>query len=170
MTCKQCKNLTVEQIENMNTEQLIDAYRQGYTIRDLLPSCTSSPVSIGQTINVNAAPIGGIVPYTVSFYKKLNTSDKVQIGTTQTNVQDATSSTVPSTNTVPYVITNEDRTGATGDTGATPPLPPGYIRIITEITDSCPISSGGPKTCTEHCDVIISCISQTCNIIVEVVP
>jgi hypothetical protein len=170
MTCEQCKNLTVEQIRDMSTEQLIDAYRQGYAIKDLEPLCTSSPVSVGQTINVNAAPMGGIVPYTVKFYKKLNTSDKVQIGTIQTNVPEATSSTIPSTTTSPYIVTNGDRIGATGDPGATPPLPPGYIRIITEITDSCTVSSGGPKICTEYCDVIITCVSQTCNIIVEIVP
>ena len=169
MTCTQCKYLTIEQIKNMNTEQLIYAYRQGYTIKDLVPSCIS-PISVGQTININAAPIGGMAPYTVSFYKKLDTSAPIQIGTTQTGVLEATNSTTPSTTTVPYTITNADVTAAIGDPGTTPPLLAGYIRIITNITDSCPLASGGPKTCSESCDVNITCISPECNIIVEPVP
>ena len=64
MTCSQCKYLTVRQIRNMNNEQLIDAYRQGYVIKDiqsLAMSCVSS-ISFGQTININAAPMEGIAP------------------------------------------------------------------------------------------------------------
>lgn len=169
MTCTQCKHLTIEQIKNMSTEQLIDAYRQGYTVKDLAPSCVSS-MSVGQTINVNAAPIGGIAPYAVSFYKKLNTSPQIQIGTTQIGVSEATGSTTPSTTTVPYTITDGDATSVTGDPGVTPPLAPGYIRIITNITDSCPTASGGPKTCSESCDINIMCVAPTCNIIVEPAP
>ncbi len=167
MTCKQCKHLTIEQISNMDTEQLIDAYRQGYNIGNLTPSCITSAISTGQTININAAPIGGIAPYTVSFYKKLNTSGQVQIGTTQTEVPEATSPTTPSTTTVPYTILNSDETDATGDSGAIPPLTAGSIRIITSITDSCPVASGGPKTSSEYCDINIACALPTCNIIVE---
>jgi hypothetical protein len=169
MTCTQCKYLTVGQIGNMNTEQLIDAYRQGYTIKDLAPSCISS-MSVGQTINVNAAPMGGIAPYTVSFYKKLNTSSQTQIGTTQAGIPEATGPTIPSTSTTPYTITNDDAISVTGDPGATPPLAPGYIRIITSIIDSCPTASGGPKTCSESCDINITCAEPTCNIIVEPAP
>ena len=166
MTCTQFKYLTVEHINNMNTEQLIDAYRQGYTLKNMTPSCVS-PISVGQTININAAPIGGMAPYTVSFYKKLNTSAPAQIGTTQIGILEAVNSTTPSTTTVPYTINNADVTAATGDPGVTPPLLEGYIRIITNITDSCPVASGGPKTCSEFCDINITCISPTCNIIIE---
>jgi hypothetical protein len=169
MTCTKCKYLTVEQIRNMNTEQLIDAYRQGYTVKDLAASCVSS-TAVGQTINVNAAPMGGIAPYTVSFYKKLNTSPQTQIGTTQIGVPEATGSTTPSTSTTPYTITNDDATSVTGDPGAIPQLAPGYIRIITSITDSCPAASGGPKIRSESCDINITCAEPTCNIIVEPAP
>lgn len=170
MVCSQYKYLTVEQIRSMDTEQLIRSYRQGYILKDiqsLTPSCGVSSISIGQTININAAPIEGMAPYTVSFYKKLNISAPVQIGTTQTGVAEATNSTTPSTITVPYTITDADITVATGDSGATPLLLPGYIRIIVNITDSCPIASGGPKTCSELCDINILCIEPTCNIIIE---
>ena len=169
MTCSQCKYLTVEQIKNMDTEQLISAYRQGYVLKNiqsLAPSCLSS-ISVGQTININAAPMEGIAPYTVSFYKKLDTSAPVQIGTTQTGILEATSSTTPSTITQPYTITDVDVSLATGDSGATPLLLPGYIRTIVNITDSCPIASGGPKTCSELCDINITCIDPTCNFIIE---
>ena len=169
MTCAQCKYLTIEQIRNMGMEELIDAYRQGYAIKDiqsLAPLCIS-PISTGQTVNINAAPIGGMAPYTVSFYKKLNTSAPVQVGTTQTGVVEAINSTTPSTATVPYIITAIDMATATGDPGATPVLAPGYVRIITNITDSCPVSSGGPKTCSEFCDINITCASLICNLIVS---
>jgi hypothetical protein len=153
----------------MDTEQLISAYRQGYILKDiqsLVSSCISS-ISAGQTININAAPMEGIGPYTVSFYKKLDTSEPVQIGTTQTGVSEATNSTTPSTIAQPYTITDTDITAATGDSGALPILAPGYIRIIVNITDSCPIASGGPKTCSELCDINILCTEPICNIIVE---
>lgn len=169
MTCSQCKYLTIEQIRNMNNEQLIDAYRQGYVLKDiqsLSSSCISSML-VGQTININAAPMEGIAPYTVSFYKKSDTSAPVQIGTTQTGISEAINYTIPSTITQPYTTTDDDVTSATGDSGAIPPLVPGYIRIIVNITDSCPVVLGGPKTCSELCDINIICISPTCNIIVE---
>lgn len=173
MTCSQCKYLTVEQIRNMNTEQLINAYRQGYILKDiksdiksLVSSCLSS-ISVGQTININAAPMEGIAPYTVSFYKKLDTSAPVQIGTTQTGISEAINSTTPSTITQPYTITDIDVALATGDSGTVPILVPGYIRIVVNITDSCPIASGGPKTCLELCDISITCVEPICNIIVE---
>jgi hypothetical protein len=153
----------------MNTEQLIDAYRQGYILKDiqsLVSSCISS-ISIGQTININAAPMEGIAPYTVSFYKKLDISAPVQIGAAQTGVPEAINSTTPSTITQPYTITGADVTAATGDSGVTPLLLPGYIRIVVNITDSCPIASGGPKICSELCDINILCAEPTCNIIVE---
>ena len=172
MTCLQCKYLTVEQIKNMNNEQLIDAYRQGYVLKDiqdiqsLATSCVSS-ISVGQTININTAPMEGIAPYTVSFYKKLDTSAPIQIGTTQIGISEAINSVTPSTITQPYTITDNDITLATGDSGTIPPLAQGYIRIIVNITDSCPVASGGPKICSELCDINITCISPICNIIVE---
>jgi hypothetical protein len=173
MTCSQCKYLTVEQIKNMNTEQLIGAYRQGYILKDiksdikpLASSCLSS-ISAGQTININAAPMEGMAPYTVSFYKKLNTSDPVIIGTTQTGILEATNSMTPSTIAQPYTITYADIAVATGDSITFPILMPGYIRIIVNITDSCPIASGGPKTCSELCDINITCMEPICNIIIE---
>lgn len=173
MTCQECKYLTVEQITNMGTEQLIRAYRQGYILKDtksdikyLIPSCVS-PISAGDTININAAPMEGMAPYTVSFYKKLNTSTPVQIGTTQTGISNAINSTTPSTITQPYTITYTDIEIATGDSGEIPILAPGYIRIIVNITDSCPVASGGPKICSELCDIGIKCLDPICNIIVE---
>ena len=163
MTCAQY--LTTEQTNNIGTVQLINVYEQGYTIKNL-SSCVPQ-MSAGEAININAAPIGGIAPYSVSFYKKLNISDPVQIGIIQTSILEAINSTTPSTATVPYTITDADVAAATGDSIVIPQLPPGYIRIITSITDSCPAVSGGPKTYIESCDIYISCVSQICDIIVE---
>ncbi len=128
------------------------------SIISLAPTCPAGSKTKGATITLNAAPSGGIAPYTVTFYKKIDAGAQSQI-TQVTGVPEGGPVTGPPT----YVVLGTDVTGATGDGGATPPLAANKIRIITTATDSCPAGSGGPATSTEICDVTLSCGTITCN-------
>ncbi len=137
----------------------------------LTSSCPGGTKQKGGTISLNAAPMGGIAPYTVMYYKKIGTTAPVQIGTTATGISEATNSTTPSTTTQTYTILNDDIKNSTGDAtpnpGASPyvstALASGYLRIITQITDSCPT---GAQSSIEFCDVSLSCAAPTCNLII----
>ena len=137
----------------------------------LTSSCPGGTKQKGGTISLDAAPIGGIAPYTVMYYKKIGTSAPVQIGTTATGVSEATNSTTPSTTTQTYTILNDDVKNSTGDATPNPAALPyvstalasGYLRIITQITDSCPT---GSQISIEFCDVSLSCAAPSCNLII----
>ena len=137
----------------------------------LTSSCPGGTKQKGGTISLNAAPMGGIAPYTVMYYKKIGTAAPTQIGTTATGVSEATNSTTPSTTTQTYTILNDDVKNSTGDPTPAPGSPPyvstalvsGHLRIITQITDSCPT---GSQSSIEFCDVSLSCASPACNLII----
>lgn len=137
----------------------------------LTSSCPGGTKQKGGTISLNAAPMGGIAPYTVMYYKKIGTAAPTQIGTTATGVSEATNSTTPSTTTQTYTILNDDVKNSTGDVTSNPAASPyvstalasGYLRIITQITDSCPT---GSQSSIEFCDISLSCVSPTCNLII----
>ena len=137
----------------------------------LTSSCPGGTKQEGGTISLNAAPMGGIAPYTVMYYKKIGTTAPVQIGTTATGVSEATNSTTPSTTTQTYTILNDDVMNSTGDATPNPAASPyvstalasGYLRIITKITDSCPTVS---QSNIEFCDISLSCAAPTCNLII----
>lgn len=137
----------------------------------LTSSCPGGTKQKGGTISLNAAPMGGIAPYTVIYYKKIGTSSPVQIGTTATGVSEAANSTTPSTTTQTYTILNDDVKNSVGDAIPNPAASPyvstalasGYLRIITQITDSCPT---GSQSSIEFCDISLSCAAPTCNLII----
>jgi hypothetical protein len=131
---------------------------QATSIISLAPTCPVGSKTKGSTIILDAGPTGGIAPYTVTFYKKIDTGAQVQIGQT-TGVPEGGPISSPPT----YVVLGSDVTGATGDGGASPVLAANKIRIITVATDSCPAGSGGPAINTELCDVSLACTTITCN-------
>lgn len=131
---------------------------QPTSIISMTPTCPGGSKTKGSTITLNAGPTGGIAPYTVTFYKKIDTGAQIQIGQA-TGVPEG--GPIPSPPT--YVVLASDVTGATGDAGATPVLAANKIRIITTVTDSCPAGSGGPATCTEICDISLACSTVSCN-------
>lgn len=152
-------------IQQMSSQQIFG------NLMILTSSCPGGTKQKGGTISLNAAPMGGIAPYTVMYYKKIGTSSPVQIGTTATGVSEATNSTTPSTTTQTYTILNDDVKNSTGDVTPNPAASPyvsatlssGYLRIITQITDSCPT---GSQNSIEFCDVSLSCAAPTCNLII----
>ena len=131
---------------------------QATSIISLTPTCPGGSKIVGNTITLNAGPTGGIAPYTVTFYKKINTGAQTQIGQA-TGVAEGGPITAPPT----YVVLSSDVTGATGDAGASPILAAGKIRIITTATDSCPAGIGGPATNTEICDISLACATPIAN-------
>lgn len=145
-------------------------------IRTLAPSCGVTQVSGGQAITLNAAPMAGTALYTVTFHKQLGCTVS-QIGTTQTGIAEATTSTVPTTTPYTYTILDSDivASGAactltpaipgaiTGSTLTVPAKAANTFRVITYTTDSCPT---GARECVEYCDMAVVCPAPTCNFIV----
>lgn len=186
MVCGSCgpKMLTVEQMKNMTSEQIIAAYRQGYKlvqgkasqpqamsqnqdlqhgemIRSLAATCPVSTKGEGDTVILGCAPSGGTGPYTVTYYKKVGPAAETVFLTAHTVPEGGPDPAVVGTRT--DTITDADIAGATGDPGATPPLTNATIRYRMSIADSCPT---GALICEEYCDVTLTCVAPTCNFVV----
>lgn len=125
-------------------------------VKSMAPTCPG-PKQSGDTVTLNCAPDGGVGPYTVTYYKKVGAAAEMMLGTSHT-VPEGGPDPTPYTDT----ITDSDVSGATGDPAATPPLASATIRYRVSIEDSCPT---GVQTCTELCDVGITCVAIACNFI-----
>lgn len=163
----------LQAIEDIKTSIGCKTCGQTSQIRKLTATCTTTPKGSGDPISLNAAPMNGVAPYTVTFYKKVGINTPVQIGT-KSNVNEAIAPTVGTV--IPalsYTLTDEDVAGSMGDPSttisATNPdgvaLDPGKIRIRTVVTDSC-VGAGGPATCEDFCDIPLICVTPTCNPII----
>lgn len=147
MVCGSCgpKTLTVEQMKNMTSEQIIAAYRQGYKLVQggasqpqvmsqdwqyggrvqALPfgggdtgTCTPTPKQSGNTVNLSTTPNGGVAPYDVRFWKSLDGASL-----NQTDITGATQTAQPENVAVlaSYTLTDTDVAGALGGAGALAP-------------------------------------------------
>ena len=140
------------------------------TMHILAPSCIAGSKQKGGTISLNSAPMGGISPYTVTYYKKIGTNAPVSIGS-QSSVSEAIDPTTPTTTTINYIIINDDIRYSIGDPAPNPaqspyvsaPLVIGKIRLIIQTIDSCPT---GGQTCIEYCDIQLVCETPICNFII----
>ena len=139
------------------------------TMHILAPSCAAGSKQKGGTISLNAAPMGGISPYTVTYYKKIGINAPLSIGS-QNLVPEATDPALPTTIATHYITTNDDIRYATGDPTPNPtqspyvstPLAGGKIRLIIQTIDSCPT---GGQTCIEYCDIQLVCEAPVCNFV-----
>ncbi len=186
MVCGSCgpKTLTIEEMKNMTSEQIIAVYRQGYKlvqggapksqtmshdqnwqyggrIRSLAATCPAGTKGEGDTVVLDCAPNGGTGPYTVTYYKKVGPAAEAVFLAAHIVPEGGPDPAVVGTRT--DTITDVDIAGATGDPGATPPLANAAIRYRISITDSCPT---GGLTCEEYCDVTLTCVAPTCNFVV----
>lgn len=184
MVCGSCgpKTLTVEEMKNMTSEQIIAAYRQGYKlvqegvpqprvmsqdwqnggvkVHSMAGTCPVAPKTGGDTLNLSATAVSGVAPYNAKFYKDVTGTiaipARTQIGVLSTPVGLAIAldgGTAVDT----YVLTDLDASSANFDGTA------GNIQLVAKITDSCPTS---PQTCEQACTLSITCAPPTCSFIV----
>ncbi len=63
------RELTLEQIKGMSSDEIINAYRQGYRLEDMSPAtCPTSIIQGTIKSNITIAHTGGTPPYTFKFY------------------------------------------------------------------------------------------------------
>lgn len=185
MGCDPCGSksnvLTVEQMKRMSNEEIIAAYRAGYTvvqnnpgavhtqsenldqqsgekITNLASTCPAVTKKSGDTVVLNCAPNLGVEPYTVTYYKKVGPAVETIFLAAHTVPENGPDPASLASRT--DTLTDADIAGATGDPAAVPPLASAMIRYRISVTDSCPT---GGQTCTEFCDVALACVQPTCN-------
>ena len=184
MACGSCgpKTLTVEQMKQMTSEQIIAAYRAGYKlvqgggapqqqamspnwqyggqIRSLAGTCPVLPKTGGDTLNLAATATTGVAPYNAKFYKDVTGTiavpNRVQIGVLSTPAGLAIAADGGTANDT-YVLTDLDASSANFDGTL------GNIQLIATITDSCPT---GAQTCEQTCTLSITCAAPTCSFVV----
>jgi hypothetical protein len=126
-----------------------------------LQTCPPGTKGEGDTVVLNCSPTGGTGPYTVTYYKKVGPAAETTFLAAHTVPEGGPDPSAVGSRT--DTIMDVDIAGATGDPAATPALANATIRYRMSITDSCPT---GALTCTEYCDVALTCAAPTCNFVV----
>jgi hypothetical protein len=137
--------------------------------------CIAGPIGSGSTVTLNAAPTGGVAPYTVQFSKQIGCTITA-VAAAEPGVAESPDGIIPTTTPVLYALTDIDVAGSTGCaalptatvpnapvTISVPILANGTVRFLSALTDSCPVPSGGPGYCVQHCDIALVCVAPTCN-------
>jgi hypothetical protein len=139
-----------------------------------LSACATASKKEGDVVTLQAHPLGGVGPYNVRFWKKHSAIGYAEVGSPITNITEGSyvtaSFTIFDTDYVLAIgdasamIPSSSTTGLISETGGASILATGSIRVATTTFDSCPTT---PSTCTEWCDISLTCVAPTCNFVVS---
>lgn len=143
------KILKFEQLKKMSSEEIINAYKSGYTlettsecvscgeIKTLVVTCPSTGKTVGESVTLSMTPTKGTPPYIVWFARN------------GTMIPDTAFRDVPegTTKSITYTF-------VAGDVPS--------VTLAAAVSDSC---ATGARACTEKCIVTVSiaCTTPLCN-------